>query len=133
MTEENRIDIVSLEFEKARRFLTFADRMLAEGEYEIAANRYYYACYHAVQGLFINDGLHSHTHRGLHQKLGMYYLKTGKISADLCGMFRTMEQLREKADYNCSYSVSMQEVEEMKDPSHKLIDVTEALVKQTKN
>lgn len=94
MTEESRKEIVKLQFEKANRFLKQADRMLEESDFDMAANRYYYACYHAIQGLFIYDGLSCHTHRGLHQMLGQNYVISGKFDSTLAGIFRTMEQLR---------------------------------------
>lgn len=121
MEEEVRKEMVRLQLERADRFLQQADRMLADQCYDLAANRFYYACYHAVQGLFINDGLSSHTHKGLHQVLGMNYVLTGRFDPRLSGFLRTMEQLREKADYNCVYDVTEEEVQEMQGPSHEII------------
>lgn len=114
--------------ERAERFLTQADRMLEEKCFDMAANRYYYACYHAVQGLFIKDGLSSHTHKGMHQVLGMNYVKHGKFDVRLSAFLRTMEQLREKADYNCAYDITEDEVAEMKTPSHEIIESIKAMV-----
>ena len=45
--------LVCLQLEKADRFLKQADLMCDLQQWDIAANRYYYACFHAVQGLFI--------------------------------------------------------------------------------
>ena len=49
--------LVGLQLEKAHRFLAQADEMYSMQYWDLAANRYYYACYHAVQGLFIANGL----------------------------------------------------------------------------
>lgn len=56
--------------------------------------------------------------RGLHQVLGMHYVRNGLFDPRLSGFLRTMEQLREKADYNCVYDVTEDEVKEMQSPSH---------------
>lgn len=128
MTEENRRDLVRLQIDRAEKFLGQADQMLEMGNFDLAANRYYYACFHAIQGLFISDGLSSHTHRGMHQVLGMNYVVTGKFDAQLSGFLRTMEQLREKADYNCTYDVSEEEVTEMKNPSHQILHKVKQLI-----
>lgn len=128
MTEESRIEMVRLQLERADRFLNQADRMLEEQCYDMAANRYYYACFHAIQGLFIHDGLTSHTHKGLHQVLGLNYVKEGKFDVRLSGFLRTMEQLREKADYNCAYDVTEDEILEMKEPSHEIIETVKQMI-----
>lgn len=128
MTEENRKDLVRLQLERSEKFLGQADQMLQMKCYDLAANRYYYACYHAIQGLFIHDGLTSHTHRGMHQVLGINYVMKGKFDAKLSGFLRTMEQLREKADYNCTYDVTPEEVQEMREPSNQIIQLVKQLI-----
>ena len=56
MTEEEREILVSQQINKSHRFLTQADEVYALKHWDMAANRYYYACFHAVQGLFIHKG-----------------------------------------------------------------------------
>lgn len=128
MTEEDRKELVRLQLDRADRFLSQANEMLETKHLDLAANRYYYACFHAIQGLFINDGITRHTHKGLHVTLGKQYVLTGKFDANLSSIFRTMEQLREKADYNCAYDISEEEVNEMREPSRKIIEEVKKLV-----
>lgn len=49
LNDEERKTIVKLEMEKADRFLKQAGMMCDLEQWDIAANRYYYACFHAVQ------------------------------------------------------------------------------------
>jgi len=56
MNEEDRKTLVKLEIEKAQKFLCQAKEMETMSYWDLAANRYYYACFHAVQALFIHDG-----------------------------------------------------------------------------
>ena len=128
MTDDERNTIVKLQIERAEKFLCQADEMLETKHFDLAANRYYYSCFHAIQALFINDGISSHTHKGLHQTLGKNYVLTGKFDARLASILRTMEQLREKADYNCSYDISEIEVDEMKSPSHEIVENVKGIV-----
>lgn len=121
MNQEHRDSLVRLEIEKADRFFAQAEEMCRQQYWDIAANRYYYACYHAVQGLFIHDGISSHTHRGLNQRFGLNYIKTGKIPRELGSFLAAMEQLREKGDYNCKIEVSETEVRAMHSPAEALI------------
>lgn len=48
-------------------------------QWNLAANRYYYACFHAVQALFIHNGLASKTHSGMLSQFGLHFIKTGII------------------------------------------------------
>ncbi len=128
MTEQDRKELVRLQMERADRFLAQADQMVSQDCLDLAANRYYYACFHAIQALFIHDGITSHTHRGMHQTLGLKYVLTGKFDAKLSAFLRTMEQLREKADYNCAYDVTREEVVEMQQPSRDIIALVKKLI-----
>ena len=48
LTDEERKLVVELQIEKAHRFLEQADEMSRQKYWDIASNRYYYACYHAI-------------------------------------------------------------------------------------
>ena len=48
MEAEDIKTLVNLQLEKAHRFLAQADEMFSMKYWDLAANRYYYACYHAV-------------------------------------------------------------------------------------
>lgn len=122
MTDEDRRELVRLQMNRADRFFAQANEMLETKHYDLAANRYYYACFHAIHGLFIHDGITRNTHKGLHITLGQHYVLKGKFDPTLSSIFRTMEQLREKADYNCAYDISEDEAIEMREPSHKIIE-----------
>ena len=54
--------LIKLQTEKARRFLSQADQMMGMEIWELAANRYYYACFHAVQALFVKNDINAHSH-----------------------------------------------------------------------
>ena len=79
LSEEERNTVVNLQLEKAHLFLQQADEMCRQQYWDIASNRYYYACYHAVQALLIKNGLNSHTHDGLITSFGLNFVKTGKM------------------------------------------------------
>ena len=49
--------LIKLQTEKSNRFLQEADDMVQQKRWDLAANRYYYACYHIVQAAFITKGI----------------------------------------------------------------------------
>ena len=99
LSEEDRKILVRLQMEKARTFLAQADEMYRQKYWDIASNRYYYACFHAVQALLIHNGLSVRTHDGLITAFGLHFVKTGKVESRLGAFLSRMEQLREKGDY----------------------------------
>ena len=128
LSEEERNALVTLQMEKARTFLQQADEMYVLKYWDIASNRYYYACFHAVQALLVHYGLSAHTHAETLGVFGMHFVKTGKISKELGAFFSRMEQLRMKADYNCEYDVSKEYVESMQQPAHDFLTEIERLI-----
>jgi len=130
MNDEDRRTIVGLELEKANLFLKQADLMQEMQQWDMAANRYYYACFHAVQALFVHNGLQSRRHSGMLSQFGLHFIKTGIIEDRLGGFLTRMEQLREKGDYNCVFSVNEDELCTIIEPAHELVKVIAGLIRQ---
>lgn len=121
LTSEERAAVVALRMDKARRFLSEADQMVGLGLWDLAANRFYYACFHAAQALLVSRGLSAHTHAGTLSVFGVHFVKTGVVSRSLGAFFSWMEQLRMKSDYNCEYDVGEDDVASMIQPAHEFI------------
>lgn len=83
LNEDDRKIVVKLQMDKARLFLEQADQMCKQQYWDIASNRYYYACFHAIQALFIQNGISCHTHDGLITQFGLHFVKTGKVESHL--------------------------------------------------
>ena len=57
MKEEDRKSMITLHRDKAHHMLEQADLMMTMGQWDLAVNRYYYACFHCLQALFVSKGL----------------------------------------------------------------------------
>ena len=55
-------------------------------------------------------------------------MKNGIVDNELGAFMSRMEQLREKGDYNCYYSVTEEEIKTIIDPTKKLIHRIEELL-----
>ena len=128
LNDEERKTMVGLELEKANRFLKQASMMCEIEQWDIAANRYYYACFHAVQALFIYNGLASRRHSGMLTQFGLHFIKTGVIEDRLGAFLTRMEQLREKGDYNCLFDVTKEELLTFVEPAHELVEKISQLI-----
>ncbi len=126
-TEERQI-LTNLQIAKAHRFLNQAEEMCAMEHWDMAANRFYYACFHAVQGLFIAKGISGHTHSGCITQFSLHFIKTGLIEKTHGSFLARMMQLRQKADYNCAYEITKEEVRDIVDQSHLFVKMIEDII-----
>ena len=130
LKDEDRNTVVKLQMEKAHLFLQQANEMYKQQYWDIASNRFYYACYHAVQALLIKNGISSHTHDGLITSFGLHFVKPGKVERKLGAFLSRIEQLRKKGDYNCVFSVSEEEIASMIEPAKELISRIKELINE---
>jgi uncharacterized protein (UPF0332 family) len=129
MTPEQRQILVQRESVRARHHLAQADEMLSLGHWDIAANRQYYACYHAVQALFVSRELSGSTHKGMISQFSLHFVKPGIVSMEQGSFLSRMMQLRKKADYNCYYDISEAEVRSLATSAHEFVEQILNLVK----
>ena len=76
LSENERQIIVEREMEKALRTFDDMDFNAREGKWEAAANRLYYALFHAMSALLIKDGHQVKSHRGVMAMFGEHYVRT---------------------------------------------------------
>ena len=103
INKEERKIIVGMEIEKARRTFAEIEVLRQAGLWDNIANRLYYAAFHAVSALLINDVHPVGTHQGAVVMLHQYYVKTGILSKEDGAFYSQLQKLREKSDYNCTY------------------------------
>ena len=133
MEAEDIKTLVNLQLEKAHRFLDQADEMYSMKYWDLAANRYYYACYHAVQGLFIASGLPAtKKHSGTVTQFSLHFVKSGKVDTTYGSFLARMMQLRQKADYNCAYEISEKDLAEQVSLSKDFLKKIEELLVNSK-
>ena len=112
LTNEERQTLVQHELHKAHEAYEDMVLLKASRRWSGAANRLYYAVFHAVNALFISDGIEAGRHKTSHSLFSLHYVKTGLLPVDYGRLYNNLQRLREKRDYNCFYDVSEQEIEE---------------------
>lgn len=110
LNDENRKDLIDLYWNKSMQTLEEAETAIAAKKWNMAANRIYYALFHAVSALLIKGQHPVGTHRGAKAALGQYFVLTGKISTDNGRFFAQMETLRDKADYDIVFSATEDDI-----------------------
>ena len=128
MTPEERKLLVDMQIERARRFVKQADEMMEMGYSDMAVNRFYYACFHVVQALFIQGEIVAHTHSGMLTQFSLHFVKTEMVSLEDGSFLARLFQLRQKADYNCAYDITKEEALSLKEPTHAFVEKIEKLI-----
>ena len=114
---EERNIIVSLELKRARETYDDIGCLISANRLNGAANRMYYAVFHAVS-----------THKGSHALFSLHYIKTGILPREYGQLYSQLQTMREESDYNCAYDVEMDEIEQRLKPAKRLIEDIERLV-----
>ncbi len=128
LSDNERQILKELHLGKADLFLKQADEMVSLKHWDLAINRYYYACFHALHALYVANGLIAHTHDGLITVFGKEFVQKGKVDRQYGRYLSRMEQLRKLADYNCTTSVTEDEVHELAIPAHGLLNVVKEVL-----
>ena len=133
LSDENRAIIVTRELEKALANYNQAVIMREHEQWDAAANRLYYAVFHAINSLLIQDKHEVRTHHGTGMLFRQTYIKTGILQEEHSDTFTLLQTMREKSDYNCSFEATRGLIEPLFDPSKKMIDTITAIIKKEPN
>lgn len=120
MTPEQREITATLLLEKSQRNMEQALRNADMDYWDLVANRLYYAVFHAVTALMLLDGIKTATHKGTSSQFGQHYVLTGQFSREDGMLYSRLQTMREKADYQNTFSISP-------DKGRDLIDAARAL------
>lgn len=129
LTNDERTTLVTLELKKARETFEEITILTTANKWSGAANRLYYAVFHAINALLIHDGHITNTHKGSHAVFNLNYIKTGILPIEYGRLYNQLQTMREESDYNCVYEVEADELRERIEPAEKLIEEIERLVK----
>ena len=128
MTPEEKKLLIDRQVEKAHHFIRQSEEMMTLGHSDLAVNRYYYACFHIVQALSLQNGISVRTHSGMISQFSQHFVKTGIVSLEDGSLLARLFQLRQKADYNCAYDISIEEAKSLDEPVHRFVEKIAGIV-----
>ena len=121
-SESERSIIVSRELEKAQKTYNDVLYCVDKGMWETAANRLYYALFHAMSALLINDGYQVKSHRGILAMFGEHYIKTDIFAKKDGSLLSDLVIMRDNADYNCFFEADEEKLSPYLEPTRLLIE-----------
>lgn len=113
LTDEQRINIVRYRMESAESTLAEVGTHRANGFYNTAVNRLYYACYYAATAILIANGIEVKSHDGVRMNLGKYIVQEGILSPELGRYFSRLFSKRSTGDYDDFFNHSQETVDEL--------------------
>ena len=120
-------EYVEEEFNKARRALADADRLLdAGGSAEAIVNRLYYTCFHGAQAVLYNRGYEPTSHGAVVRLFGREIVQDGDASPDEGRLLNELRNLRTEADYG--YEELDVDVRKLRDTVSDFLDSMETIL-----
>lgn len=96
---------------KAERSLRSARLLAADGSFDFAASRAYYAAYYAMEAALLVHNVEAATHTGVIGEFSKYYLKTEIFPKELSKIIGNLFRERQTADYEYISAITLEEAE----------------------
>ena len=128
MEPHENIALAGYRLEKAKNDLSDAQKSFSEGMFETAANRAYYAIFHALRSVTALDHFDSGKHSGIIAYFNRNYVKTGVFDREISKLIDSSYRLREKADYDDFFLVARDDAAKQFEKARQVIDAVERYV-----
>lgn len=110
MYSQEIIDLALYRLEKAKNDLNDAKKTLELEMYDTAANRSYYAIFHAARAVLALDGQDYKRHSGVISNFQKDYIKTEIFDKQMSNIIKNAFDMRTESDYEDFYIVPKEDV-----------------------
>ena len=128
LKDDERQTLVKLYLGKSDEAMEDALLNCSQARWNATANRLYYSLFHAITALFVNDGIPVRSHSGMKVKFGKEYVLTGKTSEEEGKLLSQMETMRERADYDATFTASESVIKERTESVRNMIQHIKELI-----
>ena len=109
---EERKSLSKVRYDHALECLDAAKSLLENGNYKSAANRSYYAVFHAMRAVLALNEIDMRHHSGIISEFRKRYIKTGVFETRLSQIISVLFDTRTESDYDDFFVISKAEVVE---------------------
>jgi uncharacterized protein (UPF0332 family) len=128
LDEDSTNALVRYRLNRAKETIAEAKVISANGFYNTALNRLYYACYYAVIALLVKNQLPTQTHAGVKQMLGLHFISTNRLHKEYGRFYSQLFNDRISSDYDDFITFDKESIEELTPKAEEFVTVIEALV-----
>jgi len=118
--DEARADVIAWSVERARVRLAAAERELDAGVPQLAADHAYYACFHLLTAIFLQDGLTLKRHSALRSALHERLIQKGRLDRRWGSVFDRLAELRTKSVYTALFELDAETARSVVDDAGQL-------------
>jgi uncharacterized protein (UPF0332 family) len=115
--------------QKAREDIASARDNTSSGRFQNAVRDAYYACFHALSSVLLNEGRGFRKHREVRSVLHRDYIRSNKIDAIWGRHYDWLFDNRQKADYRPLVKFEPDQVREMVEQSEAFVAEMERFIK----
>ena len=108
--DERPIDLARYRLDKASKCIETAKDNVISNDYESAANRSYYAMFHAVRAILALEGIDFKSHMQVIGYFRKQYIKSGVFGTEYSDYLGDAFNIRGKSDYEDYYVISKKDV-----------------------
>ena len=112
MELKERKSLSDVRYQRALECLAAAKSLLESGNYKSAANRSYYAVFHAMRSVLAFDEVDRRHHSSVISEFRKSYIKTGIFETELSKIISVLFDTRTDSDYDDFFVISKEEVVE---------------------
>ncbi len=128
--ESENIELSKYRIEQARQCIKSAKALVEIDDYKGAANRSYYALFHAMRSVLALEGKDFSKHSGVSAYFRKEYIKTGIFAVEFSSIISMAFEIRSNSDYDDFYVISMEEVNEQIEDAIRFCDAVELYLAQ---
>ena len=126
MVLEERNSLSQVRYDHALECLDAAKSLLENGNYKSAANRSYYAIFHAMRAVLALNEIDMRHHSGIISEFRKLYIKTGVFETRLSQIISVLFDTRTESDYDDFFVISKAEVVEQTENAAYFLQVIKA-------
>lgn len=128
--ESSMIQLSQYRLSRAKEVFHDAETLLNQKSFASSVNRSYYAIFHTLRAVTALDGFDSSKHSGVIAYINREYVKTGVFDKRLSKILDTTFRLREKADYDDFFVISIDAAQEQLSKAEEVINMVEPYLKE---
>ena len=110
MQDKDRQALSVARIEHAQECFSSAKELYAHGEYKSAANRSYYAVFHAMRAVLAFDDVDMKHLSGIIAEFRRRYIKTGIFDTKYSDIISALFEIRTDSDYDDFFVISKEEI-----------------------
>jgi len=103
-------DMSNYRYEQAEQCLKSARTLIDSSDYKGAANRSYYAIFHAMRSVLALQNVDFGRHSAVISYFRKEYIKTGVFVVELSDIIENLFTVRNKCDYDDFYVISKEDI-----------------------